>query len=172
MWPDCLVFYDYGFSLSAFWCPLSAPTVLLGFLLPWMWDFSSQLLSQRAATAPDLEPGVTPLGCSSAAQRELSPSPRRSINSELKWTGQSWAEKNSHLLHSKQQTWLSLLDSAVPPHLTLAPDVSLCLSIVYSFSPRNFCEHLACSRTGLHSYLSPKRTPSLEKTSEPGPPYL
>ena len=25
------------FSLSALWCPLSEPTILLGFLLPWMW---------------------------------------------------------------------------------------------------------------------------------------
>ena len=30
-----LVVCDYGFSLSALWCPLSMPTILLGFLLPW-----------------------------------------------------------------------------------------------------------------------------------------
>ena len=33
-------------------CPLAAPTVLLGFLLPWTWGISSQLLQQSAATAP------------------------------------------------------------------------------------------------------------------------
>ena len=32
VWLDWLVFCDYSFSLSALWCPLSAPTVLLGFL--------------------------------------------------------------------------------------------------------------------------------------------
>ena len=32
-----LVVCDCGFSLSALWCPLSAPIVLLGFLLPWIW---------------------------------------------------------------------------------------------------------------------------------------
>ena len=48
---DWLVFCDYGFSVSALWCPLSAPTVLLGFLLPWMWGMSSLLLQQSIATA-------------------------------------------------------------------------------------------------------------------------
>ena len=49
MWSDWLIFWDCGFSLSALWCPLSAPTVLLGFLLPWTWSISSWLLQQRAA---------------------------------------------------------------------------------------------------------------------------
>ena len=59
VWSDWLVFCDYGFSVSAFWCPLATPTVLLGFLLgylftsapakwsrcslPWMRGISSQL---------------------------------------------------------------------------------------------------------------------------------
>ena len=51
---DCFVFCDYGLSVSALWCLLATPTVLLGFLLPWMWDISSRLLQQRAATAPYL----------------------------------------------------------------------------------------------------------------------
>ena len=37
MWLDWLVFCDYGFSVSALWCPLTTSTVLLGFLLPWTW---------------------------------------------------------------------------------------------------------------------------------------
>ena len=41
MWSNWLVVCDYGFSLSALWSLLSAPTVLLGFLLPWMWSISS-----------------------------------------------------------------------------------------------------------------------------------
>ena len=61
MWSDWLVVCDCGFSLSALWSPLSAPTILLGFLLPWTRDISSGLLQQSAATAPDLECGVAPL---------------------------------------------------------------------------------------------------------------
>ena len=50
---DWLVFYDYGFSVSALWCPLATPTVLIDFLLPWMWGIiSSWLLQQSAAAAP------------------------------------------------------------------------------------------------------------------------
>ena len=30
-WLDWLVFCEYGFSVSALWCPLATPTVLLGF---------------------------------------------------------------------------------------------------------------------------------------------
>ena len=54
MWLDWLVFCDYGFSVSALWCPLATPTVLLGFLLPWTWGISSRLLQQSAAAAPYL----------------------------------------------------------------------------------------------------------------------
>ena len=61
MWSDWLVVCDCGFSVSAFWCPLSAPTDSLGFLLPWTWGISSRLLQQSAATAPYLGCGVAPL---------------------------------------------------------------------------------------------------------------
>ena len=37
VWLDWLVFCEYGFIVSALWCPLATPTVLLGFLLPWTW---------------------------------------------------------------------------------------------------------------------------------------
>ena len=46
MWLVWLVFYDYGFSVSALWCPLVTPTIFLGFLLPWTWRISSQLLQK------------------------------------------------------------------------------------------------------------------------------
>ena len=36
MWSGWLVFCDYGLSVSALWCPLTTPTNLLGFLLPWI----------------------------------------------------------------------------------------------------------------------------------------
>ena len=39
-----LVICDCGFSLPALWCPLSGPTVFLGFLLPCTWGMSSRLL--------------------------------------------------------------------------------------------------------------------------------
>ena len=48
-----------------FWCPLSVPTVLLGFLLPWTWVISSWLLQQSAAAGPYIGPGVFPHGCCS-----------------------------------------------------------------------------------------------------------
>ena len=35
VWLDWLVFCDYGFSVSALWCPIATPAILLGFLLPW-----------------------------------------------------------------------------------------------------------------------------------------
>ena len=38
VWLDWLVFCEYGFSVSALWCPLATPIILLGFLLPWVWD--------------------------------------------------------------------------------------------------------------------------------------
>ena len=44
VWLDWLVFYEYGFSVSSLWRPLATPTVLFGFLLPWTWGISSQLL--------------------------------------------------------------------------------------------------------------------------------
>ena len=43
VWLDWLVFCEYGFNVSALWCPLATPTVLLGFLLPWTWGISSWL---------------------------------------------------------------------------------------------------------------------------------
>ena len=61
LWSDWLVVCDCGFSLSALWCPLSAPTVLLGFLLPSTWGISSWLLQQSTAAAPYLGRGVAPL---------------------------------------------------------------------------------------------------------------
>ena len=54
VWLVWLVFCEYGFSMSALWCPLATPTVLLGFLLLWMWGISSRLLQQSAAAAPYL----------------------------------------------------------------------------------------------------------------------
>ena len=46
MWSDWLVVCNCGFSLSALWFTLLAPTVLLGFLLPSTWGVSSWLLQQ------------------------------------------------------------------------------------------------------------------------------
>ena len=40
LWSDWPVSCDYGFSVSALWCPLTTPTVLLGFLLPRTWGIS------------------------------------------------------------------------------------------------------------------------------------
>ena len=50
MWLDWLVFCDWGFSLSALWCPLSARTILVGFLLPCTWGYL--LLATPAPAQP------------------------------------------------------------------------------------------------------------------------
>ena len=60
VWLDWLVFCDYGFIVSALWCPLATPTALLGFLLPWTWGISSHLLQQSTAAAPYLGRRVSP----------------------------------------------------------------------------------------------------------------
>ena len=58
VWLDWIVFCDYGFSVSALWCPLATPTILLGFLLPWTWGISSRLLQQRAKWWRTRKPGL------------------------------------------------------------------------------------------------------------------
>ena len=55
VWLDWLVFCQYGFSVSALWCPLATPTILVGFLFPWSWCISSRLLQQSAAASPYLK---------------------------------------------------------------------------------------------------------------------
>ena len=65
VWLDWLVFCEYGFSVSALWCPLATPTVLLGFLLPWVWSMSSRLLQKSSANAPYLGWGESPHHCPS-----------------------------------------------------------------------------------------------------------
>ena len=37
VWLDWLVFCEYGFNVSALWCPVATSTTLPGFLLPWCW---------------------------------------------------------------------------------------------------------------------------------------
>ena len=70
--------------MSALRCPLTTPTILLGFLLPGTWGMSSWLLQQEqtllltldkgyllTAAPPDLECGVAPLGPLAPAQSSL-----------------------------------------------------------------------------------------------------
>ena len=51
VWLDWLVFRDYVFSVSALWSPLATPTILLGFLLLWMWGISSRYLSSKVRSS-------------------------------------------------------------------------------------------------------------------------
>ena len=60
VWLDWLVFCEYGFSVSALWCPLATPIILLGFLLPWVCGVTSRLLQQSTAAAPYLRWSVSP----------------------------------------------------------------------------------------------------------------
>ena len=92
LWSDWLIFCDYGVSVSALWCPLATPTVLLGFLLPWTWGISLQLLQQSTATAPYLGRGVSPHGLLSWTWTESSssrPSCAHAATSPWMW-GQLW----------------------------------------------------------------------------------
>ena len=57
MWSDWLVFCDYGFSVSAIWCPLPTSNILFGFLLPSV-KFSS--VTQSCPTLCDLMNRSTP----------------------------------------------------------------------------------------------------------------
>ena len=61
VWLDWLVFCEYGFNVSALWCPLATFTVLLQFVLSWTWGTFSWLLQQSTAAAPYLGWGVSPL---------------------------------------------------------------------------------------------------------------
>ena len=70
VWLDWLVFCDYGFSVSALWCPLATPTILLGCgvslhscsskaqLLLLIFDEGYLLTT----ALPDLQRGIAPLG--------------------------------------------------------------------------------------------------------------
>ena len=77
LWSHWLVFCDYDFRVSALWCPLITPTILLGFLLPRTWGNSLRLLQQSAAAAPYFGRGVSPQG------RPSWPWMQRSIYSRL-----------------------------------------------------------------------------------------
>ena len=57
---DWRVFCENGYSVSSLWCPLATPTILLGFLLPWVWGISSWVLQQSTAAAPYLGQGLSP----------------------------------------------------------------------------------------------------------------
>ena len=75
LWSDCLVFYDYGISVPALWCPLTPPSSYLGFSYLGR-GVSLHSCSSKAqpllltldqgyfltAAPPDLERGVAPLG--------------------------------------------------------------------------------------------------------------
>ena len=100
MWSDWLVVYDCGFSLSALWSPLSVPTILLRFHLPWMWGLSSRLLQQSAAAAPDLWCRVAPLS------RICAPSCRRTGWSNRQiwpWSTQ-WSREKANRVRSRKCT--------------------------------------------------------------------
>ena len=119
VWLDWLVFYEDGFSVCALWCPIATPTILLGFLLPWAWDISSQLLQQSTATAPYLGWGV---------------SPHHRPSWPLMWDGSSRPSKNPSVVIQQQPfIWkfylLSRIKSAsYDPGQNTTMLIHLCLS--------------------------------------------
>ena len=81
VWLDWLVFCEYGFSVSALWCPLATPTVYLGFSYlgcgvslhgcsskarPLLLTLDEGYL--LTAALPDLQSGIAPLGPPAPAQ--------------------------------------------------------------------------------------------------------
>ena len=100
VWLYWLVFCEYGFRVSALWCPLATSTFLLGFLLPWTWSISylGRGVSLHGCSSkvrpllltldegyllttalPDLQRGIAPLG---------PPSP--AATAPWKWGCSSW----------------------------------------------------------------------------------
>ena len=90
VWLGWLVFCEYGFSVSALWCPLATPTILLGFLLPWVWGISSRLLQQSEASAPYLGWGVSPHCCPSWPSMWDSFSRPSCARGAMAWCWSSW----------------------------------------------------------------------------------
>ena len=93
VWLDWLVLCEYDLSVSALWCPLATPTVLLEFLLPWAWGISSRLLQQSAAIAPYLGWGVSPHCCPSwlsTWDNSSSPSCAHAATAPWTWGWSSW----------------------------------------------------------------------------------
>ena len=89
---DWLISYDCGFSVPALWCPLTTPTVLLEFLLPWTWGISSRLLQQSTAAAPYLGPGVSSHGRPSWTwmwSRTHFTCTNKALTSHQAWSGQT-----------------------------------------------------------------------------------
>ena len=94
VWWEWLVFCEYGFSVSALWCPLATPTICyLGFLLPWTWGICSRLLQQSAAAAPYLGQGVS-LHCHPSWPWTWSSSSRLSSAHTATHRGLKWRIEN------------------------------------------------------------------------------
>ena len=93
VWLDWLVFCDNVFSVTDLWCPLTTPTISLGFLLLWTWGISSRLLQQSEAIAPYLGRGISPHGRPSWPWTWSSsswPSCARTATAPWTWGCSSW----------------------------------------------------------------------------------
>ena len=169
MLSDRLVVCDCGFSLSAFLCPLSVPTILLGFFLPWTWDFSSWLLQKSTATAPyldvgpwdvgychtttvpDLECGVDPhsrcswpstWGCSSGRSCAAQPWLLCCIAATPVWVGEDQNNNFSSFLMSSIPGWYNSRGLSMEDFLHISQHSgNLSIEILFPFSYALF--HLA-----------------------------
>ena len=119
MWLDWLIFCNYGFGVSALWCPLATPTILLWFLLRWMWGISSRLLQQSADSAPYLGRGISPHDCpywpwtwSSSSRPPMPAQPPLLehgilgplIKANWKWSNRKWQE-NIDIIGTREPKW-------------------------------------------------------------------
>ena len=139
LWSDWLVFCDYGFSLYVLWCPLTTPTVLLGFLWPWMWGISLRLLQQSTAAAPYLGGGVSPHGRPSWPWGWSSSSrPSCTHAAATPWTWGSSSHGTIFLFKKKWPSFLKMLEGRVE---VVSPQALLVFypSELVLASPENQC---------------------------------
>ena len=144
MWSDWLVFWYYGFSVSALWCPLATPTILLGFSYlehgVSLHSCSSKaqplLFTLQEVIPPDLECGVATLGPSAPGQPPLIGRGVASLG-HCPWP-QRWGSSSQPLPHhhslallvtdpDKYTTQVFLSKEKSWPYVCFAP-------IVYSYS--------------------------------------
>ena len=91
VWLDWLVFCEYGFIVSALWCSLATPTILLGFLLPWHGVSLHSCSSKAQPLLLTLDKGYLLTTSLHDLQHERArPFCTRTATAPWTWGGSSW----------------------------------------------------------------------------------